>query len=110
MSRALSLSLSRDLFPCPADVAQLVAHPTCNRAVRGSSPLVGSTLENTEVTASRLRARGAARRPSARGGDVGLVRRDVVCDVLARDVGRGGRPWDVRERSAGGRSLPRSGL
>ena len=27
-----------------ADVAQLVAHPTCNRAVRGSSPLVGSFL------------------------------------------------------------------
>lgn len=28
--------------PVTADVAQLVAHPTCNRAVRGSSPLVGS--------------------------------------------------------------------
>src|SRR5687768_12611160 len=41
-SPALSLCLSRDFFPCPADVAQLVAHPTCNRAVRGSSPLVGS--------------------------------------------------------------------
>lgn len=26
----------------PADVAQLVAHPTCNRAVTGSSPVVGS--------------------------------------------------------------------
>ncbi len=26
----------------PAGVAQLVAHPTCNRAVRGSSPLAGS--------------------------------------------------------------------
>ena len=31
-----------------ADVAQLVAHPTCNRAVRGSSPLVGS-LNETDV-------------------------------------------------------------
>ena len=28
--------------PRPAAVAQLVAHPTCNRAVRGSSPLGGS--------------------------------------------------------------------
>jgi hypothetical protein len=28
VSPALSLDLSRDLFPCPADVAQLVAHPT----------------------------------------------------------------------------------
>src|SRR5690348_10346747 len=26
----------------PADVAQLVAHPTCNRKVAGSSPAVGS--------------------------------------------------------------------
>src|SRR3954447_14544558 len=42
MSPALSLCLPRDLFPCPAGVAQLVAHSTCNRAVRGSSPRVGS--------------------------------------------------------------------
>ena len=26
---------------CFAEVAQLVAHPTCNRAVRGSIPLFG---------------------------------------------------------------------
>ena len=45
-SPGLSLSLSRDSFPCTADVAQLVAHPTCNRAVRGSSPLVGSDSES----------------------------------------------------------------
>ena len=31
---------------CPADVAQLVAHPTCNRAVAGSSPAVGSSPES----------------------------------------------------------------
>src|SRR5918998_596254 len=43
-SPALSLSLSRDLSPCPAGVAQLAAHPTCNRAVGGSSPPVGSHL------------------------------------------------------------------
>src|SRR5688500_3601096 len=41
--RGLSLSLSLGRLARPADVAQLVAHPTCNRAVRGSSPLVGST-------------------------------------------------------------------
>src|SRR3979490_3398678 len=27
-----------------ADVAQLVAHPTCDRKVRGASPLVGSKV------------------------------------------------------------------
>jgi hypothetical protein len=31
-----------------ADVAQLVAHPTCNRKVRGSSPLVGSKVSAAE--------------------------------------------------------------
>ena len=58
-SSALSLSLSRDFFPCPADVAQLVAHPTCNRAVRGSSPLVGSIMGSAHL-GSWLRYRGVA--------------------------------------------------
>ena len=46
-----------------ADVAQLVAHPTCNRAVRGSSPLVGSDVSpgqqprTTAWTTTRLALR-----------------------------------------------------
>ena len=32
-----------------ADLAQLVAHPTCNRVVRGSSPLVGPTHSRKEL-------------------------------------------------------------
>src|SRR3954454_14402548 len=55
MFPALSLCLSRDFFPCPADVAQLVAHPTCNRAVRGSSPLVGSKVQLSELLMSPQR-------------------------------------------------------
>src|SRR3954470_17711535 len=55
MFPALSLCLSRDFFPCPADVAQLVAHPTCNRAVRGSSPLVGSKVQLSELFMSPQR-------------------------------------------------------
>ena len=34
---------ARERLLAPAGVAQLVAHPTCNRAVRSSSLLVGST-------------------------------------------------------------------
>ena len=40
--RLSSRSRSRRLPHGPAGVAQLVAHPTCNRAVRSSSLLVGS--------------------------------------------------------------------
>jgi hypothetical protein len=31
-------------FELQADLAQLVAHRTCNAGVRGSSPLVGPTI------------------------------------------------------------------
>ena len=37
-----------------AGVAQLVAHPTCNRAVRGSSPRVGSDVSAGQSYISRL--------------------------------------------------------
>src|SRR3954453_4717303 len=60
LSPALSLSLSRDLFPCPAGVAQLAAHPTCNRAVGGSSPPVGSDIT---VGSGTCGGRGGVRPP-----------------------------------------------
>jgi hypothetical protein len=44
------------LCPCPAGVAQLAAHPTCNRAVGGSSPPVGSGFQ-LRVYSSRLTSR-----------------------------------------------------
>jgi hypothetical protein len=44
-ARPPNLSLYDHLKQFPADVAQLVAHPTCNRKVGGSSPPVGSPHE-----------------------------------------------------------------
>lgn len=38
-----------------AGVAQLVAHSTCNRAVRGSSPLVGSRQMGSDLRFCRVR-------------------------------------------------------
>ena len=43
-------------FDKHADVAQLVAHPTCNRAVRGSSPLVGPDQQRESVVATGFSA------------------------------------------------------
>src|SRR5689334_24417784 len=59
---ASPLSLSRDLFLCPAGVAQLAAHPTCNRAVGGSSPPVGSPRSVLLRLMLDARASGDARR------------------------------------------------
>ena len=57
----LSRGLSRLKSPSPAGVAQLAAHPTCNRAVPGSNPGVGSRFTCGNVL--RVRLGGGCRRP-----------------------------------------------
>src|SRR5688500_2270080 len=98
--RGLSLSLSLGRLARPADVAQLVAHPTCNRAVRGSSPLVGSTTRPGPLRIHGSTHPRDCRAPSADDGG-------TVLPTRTRGPDRLGQVTDDDRRSPdGGTSTP----
>ena len=75
-----------------ATVAQLVAHPTCNRAVVGSSPTSGS---------SDLGFAGGRRVPDSRGSARTIRSNRLLSPVLS--VGRRPGGWTGTARADGGR-------
>ena len=67
------LSRLRLRWPTSAAVAQLVAHPTCNRAVRGSSPLGGSVPCRGPCAQTPQRSRVAGPSAGPAGGRCAAV-------------------------------------